>query len=108
MEMAVLRDRAMCTFVVFALVMLLAGCSASLDQKLKKYAGRSIDEVVERRGDPDEVTRLHNGGSIVTWKQRWGAYGENICTVRFTCDASGIVQSYSYLNCGLDGSGQGP
>jgi hypothetical protein len=94
--------------VVLVLAILLAGCSTSLDQKLKKSAGRSIDEVIKSRGDPDEVTPLRNGGNILGWKQRWGASGENICTVRFTCDASGIIQSYSYLNCGPDGSGQGP
>ncbi len=93
---------------VFVLVILLAGCSTSLDQKLKKLQGRSIDEVIDRRGDPDEVTPLRNGGNIMTWTQRWGASGENICTLRFTCDSSGIIQSYTYLNCGLDGSGQGP
>ena len=93
---------------VLVLAILLASCSTSLDQKLTKYAGCSIDEVIERRGDPDEVTPLRNGGNIFGWNQRWGASGENICTVRFTCDPSGIIQSYSYLNCGLDGSGQGP
>ena len=98
----------MIRLVVLVLAILLAGCSTSLDQNLKKYTGCSIDEVIERRGDPDEVTPLHNGGNIMTWRHRWGAYGENICTVRFTCDSSGIIQSYSYLNCGLDGSGQGP
>ena len=98
----------MIKFVVLVLAMLLASCSTSLDQRLKKYAGRSIDEVIKSRGSPDEVTPLHDGGNIMTWKQRWGASGENICTVRFTCDSSGIIQSYLYLNCGLDGSGQGP
>jgi hypothetical protein len=98
----------MIRFVVLVLAILLAGCSTSLDQNLKKYAGGSIDEVIKRRGEPDEVTPLHNGGNIMTWTQRWGASGENICTVRFTCDPSGIIQSYTYLNCGLDGSGQGP
>ena len=93
---------------VLVLAILLASCSTSLDQNLKKYAGCNIDEVIERRGDPDEVTPLRNGGNIFGWKQRWGARGENICTVRFACDSSGIIQSYSYLNCGLDGSGQGP
>ena len=93
---------------VLVLAILLASCSTSLDQKLTKYAGCHIDEVIERRGDPDEVTPLRNGGNIFGWNQRWGASGENICTVRFTCDPSGIIQSYSYLNCGLDGSGQGP
>ena len=94
--------------VVLVLAILLASCSTSLDQKLKKSTGLSIDEVIKRRGNPDEVTPLRNGGNIYGWKQRWGASGENICTVRFTCDSSGIIQSYSYLNCGLDGSGQGP
>ena len=105
--MAVLGDRAMIKLVISVLVILLASCT-SLEQKLKKYPGRSIDEVIKSRGDPDEVTPLHNGGNIMTWKQRWGASGENICTVRLTCDSHGIIQSYSYLNCGLDGSGQGP
>jgi hypothetical protein len=93
--------------VVLVLAILLASCT-SLEQKLKTYPGRSIDEVIKSRGDPDEVTPLHNGGNIMEWRQRWGVSGENICTVRFTCDSSGIIQSYSYLNCGLDGSGQGP
>ena len=94
--------------IALVLAILLAGCSTSLDQNLRKYAGRSIDEVIESRGDPDEVTPLRNGGKIMTWTQRWGVSGEYICTVRFTCDSSGIIQSYLYLNCGLDGSGQGP
>jgi hypothetical protein len=98
----------MIKLVVLVLAILLASCSTSLDQNLKKYHGLSIDEVIERRGSPDEVTPLHNGGNIMEWRQRWGVSGENICTVRFTCDSSGIIQSYSYLNCGLDGSGQGP
>jgi len=94
--------------VVLVLAILLASCT-SLEQNLKKYPGRSIDEVIKSRGDPDEVTPLHNGGNTMTWRQRWGASGEHICTVRFTCDSHGIIQSYSYLNCGgLDGSGQGP
>jgi hypothetical protein len=94
--------------VVIVVAILLASCSTSLDQNLKKYHGLSIDEVIKTRGSPDEVTPLRNGGRILGWKQRWGASGENICTVRFTCDSSGIIQSYSYLNCGLEGSGQGP
>lgn len=94
--------------VVLVLAILLASCSTSLDQKLRKYPGRSIDEVIKSRGNPDEVTQLHSGGKEMTWRQRWGAVGENICTVRFTCDPNGIIQSYSYLNCGLEGSGHGP
>jgi hypothetical protein len=94
--------------LISVLVILLASCSTSLEQKLSKYPGCSIDEVIERRGEPNEVTPLHNGGSIVSWRQRWGAYGENTCTVRFTCDSNGIILSYSYQNCGLEGSGHGP
>ncbi len=93
--------------IVLVLAILLAGCT-SLDQNLQKYPGRSIDEVIERRGNPDEVTPLHNGGKVMTWRQRWGAAGESVCTVRFTCDAHGIIQGYSYQNCGPDGSGHGP
>jgi len=93
--------------VVFVLAILLASCT-SLEQNLRKYPGQSIDEVIKRRGSPDEATPLYNGGNVMTWRQRWGASGENVCTVRFTCDSYGIIQSYSYLNCGLDGSGHGP
>ena len=93
---------------ISVLAILLACCSASLDQKLMKSVGSSIDEVIERRGEPDAVNPLRNGGNEMTWNQRWGASGESICTVRFTCDPQGIVQRYSYQNCGLDGSGYGP
>jgi hypothetical protein len=97
----------MTRIVISVLVILLAGC-ASLEQNLSKYPGRSIDEVIQRRGSPDEVTPLHGGGNEMTWRQRWGANGENTCTVRFKCDAHGIIQSYAYQNCGSHGSGYGP
>jgi hypothetical protein len=93
--------------VVFGLAIFLASC-ASLDQKLSELPGRSIDEVINRRGSPDVVTPLYNGGNEMTWSQRWGANGENICTVRFKCDSNGIIQSYAYQNCGSEGSGYGP
>jgi len=97
----------MAKLIIPVLVILLAACT-SLEQNLSKYPGRSIEEVIESRGSPDEVTPLYNGGNEMTWRQRWGAYGENTCTVRFKCDANGIIQSYSYHNCGSHGSGYGP
>ena len=97
----------MTKFIISVLVILLAGCT-SLEENLRKSPGRSIDEVIKRRGDPDEVTPLYNGGNEMAWRQRWGANGENICTVRFKCDSYGIIQSYSYHNCGSHGSGYGP
>jgi hypothetical protein len=97
----------MIKFVIPVLVILLAGCT-SLEQNLRETPGRSIDEVIKRRGNPDEVTPLSNGGNEMTWRQPWGANGENTCTVRFKCDVHGIIQSYSYYNCGPHGSGYGP
>jgi hypothetical protein len=94
--------------VAIALAIVLAGCSTSLDQNLRKAVGLNIEEIIERRGNPDEVTPLQNGGNTMTWTQRWGARGEQICTVRITCDSRGIVHRYSYQNCGPEGSGYGP
>ena len=97
----------MTKLLISVLVILLVGCT-SLEQKLSKSPGRSIDEIINRRGSPDEVTPLYNRGNEMTWEQRWGANGESICAVRFKCDSNGIIRSYSYHNCGLEGSGYGP
>ena len=97
----------MTKLIISVLAILLVGCT-SLEQKLSKCPGRSIDEIINRRGSPDEVTPLYNGGNEMTWKQRWGANGESICAVRFKCGSNGIIRSYSYHNCGLEGSGYGP
>lgn len=89
--------------IVAVLVCLIfcGGCT-SLEKVMDSWVGQPSDELVALWGSPHLRMPLNNGGQVLTWENTEGNYqwGFRNCRKTFTTNSVGIIEKWSYSNCG--------
>lgn len=98
-----------CVVIILLVAVLLPGC-VSVEKKPERFTatwllmdtwtGRSIDEVADAWGASDSTMTRIDGGVTYTWVTcSSGRDGLQQCRQSFVTDSSGIVVSWSYVDC---------
>jgi len=78
---------------------LVTGCSNS-DFTLEGWTGRHREKLIQTWGEPQEDTRLSDGGTHLVYRNDWGdGYGRYTCQRVFVTNDEGIIRSWSASGC---------
>jgi hypothetical protein len=82
----------------FVCALLVVACTTT-ESVMKSWVGRQESDLVSQWGAPNAAIDTRDGARILTWEQRWGQYGQNICRKSFTVNSSGTIERWSYQGC---------